>query len=351
MANLTPQIIALSIGVISGVAGFLIGMPLPWMLGPMIGVTIAAMAGAPLKGPMGLRKIVIPIIGVMLGSSVSPETLGLLDQWAMTMATLPVVLAIMGGLSYFTYRVLGRLDPITSFYAAMPGGLNEMLIMGEEAGGDGKTIALAHAARILTVIFLIALVLGVFFGISSRDSGPAWQGLLSITWRDYAILGLCALAGTAFGRLLRLPAAQVFGPMMLAGITHIAGWITVAPPTLFIITAQIVMGTVIGSRFVGATLKEVGKDIGLSLIASILMLVSGALLAVLISRVVGMPIAQIFLAFAPGGLTEMSLLTLAINQDVAFVSVAHLVRIALVIAIAPVVFRLTGFGRFTNRKD
>ncbi len=348
MTAAAPHIIALAIGALSGIIGFVIGMPLPWMLGPMIGVTIAAMAGAPIQGPVTLRKIVIPIIGVMLGSSVSPETLQLLGQWALTMATLPVVLLIMGGLSFMVYRYIGRHDPVTAFYAAMPGGLNEMLIMGEEAGGDARTIALAHSARILTVIFLIALALALVFGISSRDSNAQWEGLLSITWLDYLILGACAAFGPAFGKMLRLPASMVFGPMLLAGITHIAGWITVAPPTIFVIVAQVVMGTVIGSRFVGATLKEVGKDLGLSFVASVLMLITGALLAVGISWLVGMPIAQIFLAFAPGGITEMSLLTLAINQDVAFVSVAHLVRIAIVIAVAPLVFGLSGIGRFTK---
>jgi membrane AbrB-like protein len=134
----------------------------------------------------------------------------------------------------------------------------------------------------------------------------------------------------------------------LSGFTHLIGWVTVAPPTLFVITAQIVMGTVIGSRFVGSTLREVARDLGLAAIATALMLAAGFGLAVFIAWLVDMPIAQIYLAFAPGGLTEMSLLTLAIDQDVAFVSVAHLVRIAVVIAAAPIVFRLLGIGRFTK---
>ena len=54
----------------------------------------------------------------------------------------------------------------------------------------------------------------------------------------------------------------------------------------------------------------------------------------------GMPLAQAFLAYAPGGLTEMSLLTLAIGQDVTYVSVIHVIRITLVIAAAPLVFAM-----------
>jgi uncharacterized membrane protein AbrB (regulator of aidB expression) len=54
--------LALTIGVLSGLLGYFIGMPLPWMLGPMIGTTIAAMLRLPVRGPGKLRHFVIPII-------------------------------------------------------------------------------------------------------------------------------------------------------------------------------------------------------------------------------------------------------------------------------------------------
>ena len=129
--------------------------------------------------------------------------------------------------------------------------------------------------------------------------------------------------------------------MILSGIAHVAGWVTVAPPTLFVIAAQITIGTIIGTRFIGATLAEIRRDIGLSGIASFLMLIAAVGFAEGIAWVSGIPLAQAFLAFSPGGLTEMSLLTLAMGQDVAYVSVMHIIRITLVIAIAPFVFKWT----------
>ena len=45
-----------------------------------------------------------------------------------------------------------------------------------------------------------------------------------------------------------------------------------------------------------------------------------------------------FLAFSQGGLAEMSLLALAMGQDVAYVSVLHVVRITLTIGGAGAVF-------------
>ena len=67
--------------------------------------------------------------------------------------------------------------------------------------------------------------------------------------------------------------------------------------------------------------------------------------AAIIAGLSGLPLAQAFLAYSPGGLTEMSLLTLAMDQDVVYVSVMHVIRITLVIAIASTIFKLIGIGR------
>ena len=194
----------------------------------------------------------------------------------------------------------------------------------------------------LIIIVFVALFFGLILGVSSGGRGATqWIGLYQITALDYAILGGSAAVGAILGKWLGLPAAPIFGPMILSAIAHIAGWVTVAPPGVFVIAAQITIGTIIGTRFVGATLKEIRTDISLSAIASFLMLVAAIGVAQLIAMISGIPLTQAFLAFSPGGLTEMSLLTLAMGQDVTYVSIMHIIRITLVIAVAPFVFRLT----------
>ncbi|WP_234417006.1 AbrB family transcriptional regulator [Loktanella sp. Alg231-35] len=338
---LAPQLLALAIGIAGGVAAFQAGMPLPWMLGPMIANTIAALLRLPIMGPMRLRPLVIPVLGVMLGSGITAEVFGLLGTWAFTLLVLPFFLACAAGISYAVYRKIGQYDPVTAFYAAMPGGLNEMLILGIEAGGNERRIALAHAARVMIIIVFVAVIFGLVMGVSSGGAGAArWIALVEITVWDYAVLGLCALLGAVLGKRLGLPAAPIFGPMILSGIAHVAGWVTVAPPTFFVVAAQITMGTIIGTRFVGATLTEIRRDLGLSAIASVLMLLAAVGFAQAIFLVSDVPLTQAFLAYSPGGLAEMALLALAMDQDPTYVSVMHIIRITLVIAIAPFVFRM-----------
>lgn len=336
-AQQKPVLLALTISIIFGTGANLAGFPLPWMLGPMIGNTLAAVLGLPIKGPDRLRPVVIPVIGVMLGSSVTVALFAGLGNWAITLIILPVFLAIASGLSFLVYRRIGAYDPVTAYYAAMPGGLNEMLVLGAQAGGDEQRIALAHAARVLIVILFVVFYFWLALGVTSTGSAN-WINLDALTLNDYVILTVCAVLGIFVGKALRLPAAPIFGPMLLSGIAHLVGWVTVSPPTLFIVVAQLVIGTVIGARFVGAKPIHILRDLGLAMLSAFGMLVVAVGFAELIVLQTGMDLSQAFLAFSPGGLTEMSLLALAMNQDVAYVSTIHLIRITLVIAIAPLVF-------------
>ncbi len=53
----------------------------------------------------------------------------------------------------------------------------------------------------------------------------------------------------------------------------------------------------------------------------------------------GVSLDQALLALAPGGLTEMGLIALAIQADVAFVALHHVARILVVLVVAPLFVR------------
>lgn len=331
--------LALGIGLASGWVAAWAGLPLPWMLGPMIGNTIAAMLQVPVKGPERLRPVVVPIIGVMLGSGLTMEVVTAAGRWAVTFMLLPPFLIAAAALSYFFYRRIGRYDPITAFYSAMPGGLNEMLILGEEAGGNAKRIALAHASRILVVILFVVLFFGFVLGVGTDGAVRETVAIGALTPSDVLWLTLAAVLGVPLAKLLRLPAAPVLGPMVLSGAVHIAGLVHVAPPTLLVIGAQVVVGTIIGCRFAGTSPGEIGRDVALAAGSSLSMISVAVVFALIVTALTDTELTQAFLAYSPGGLTEMSLLALAMGKDAAYVSVTHIVRIALVVFAAPLAFR------------
>lgn len=330
--------IALVVGVTSGVFAAWVGMALPWMLGPMVGVTVLALMNAPIRAPMALRPWVVPVIGVLLGSGFYPGVQGQLGTWAATFALLPFYLAVAAAVSFAIYCRMGKYDPVTAFFASMPGGLNEMLILGEDAGGDGKKIAMAHATRILFVISCVGLFFGLVLGVQSNGSEKTFTAVTDLTLSDAGLLIFSGFAGVYLGRLLRLPAAAMLGPMIVSAGVHLSGLVSVAPPTIIVICAQIIMGTVVGCRFIGTSLREIRFDLYLGLLSALAMIAVAVGFSKVLALLTDTTLTAAFLAFSPGGLTEMSLLALTLGIEVAYVAVVHVVRIAMIIFSTGLIF-------------
>lgn len=333
-----PRIaLALGIGLAGGGAAYGAGLPLPWMLGSMAGCAVAALGGVGLRAPGFLRPVVIPIIGVMLGSGFDAGLYEAALHWGATLALMPVYLIVSWACSYGVFRYFGGYDRATAFYSAAPGGLNEMILMGEAAGGDARRITLAHSVRLFVTILAVALLFALVYGVRAAQNGAGWVSLAAPGWTGGAILLACALCGTWVGARLRLPVPGIFGPMLLSSAVHLGGLVSVPPPSLLLILAQVVLGTVLGCRFVGSSLRELGRDMALGLWATLLLLGIALVFALGLALATHEPVSQALLAYSPGGLTEMSLLALAMHQDVAYVSTAHMARIVMVLFLVPLV--------------
>lgn len=334
------QAVALGIGSIGAVGASTLGIPLPWMLGPIIIVTLAAVVGVPMTAPAAMRKVLMPIIGVMLGSGFYPSLVSQAANWGITLTILPFYVAAAFSVSFLIYRKIGKYDTATAYFSAAPGGLNDMMIIGTEAGGIERRIALAHASRILVVVSFVSIFFALVFDVRATGSARAYTSFDDLAAFDLIVLLGCAVAGAWIGPVLRLPAPLVLGPMLLSAIVHMTGLTADPPPTVAVNVAQLALGTVVGCRFLGVPATEVGRDIGLAAIASGAMIAVALATTLLLISISSTDFGTGFLVFAPGGLPEMSLLSLAMGADVAQVVTMHTLRIALVIGVAPIVFRM-----------
>ena len=150
-----PLALALVIGTVGGFVFNWLRMPLAWMLGACVFSTVAAFLGLRVGMRVRLRQGMIIILGVLLGSGFTPELLQRLGEWAVSLCVLTGMTMTGATLCYAWLRRVTDWDKVTCYFAAMPGGLNDMTIMGGAMGGDERSIALAHALRILTVVLTI----------------------------------------------------------------------------------------------------------------------------------------------------------------------------------------------------
>lgn len=336
-----PVAIALAIGAVGGTAFAYLTLPLPWLLGAIACVTFAALAGINVGMSRELRNVFITILGVMLGSQFSLDLLARMGQWATSLAALAAWMVLVTVVGVLYMRKVAGYDLVTAFFSTTPGGLTEMLLIGGRMGGDERVISLTHAARVMVVVFSIPL--WYRFG-GEPVVPPPRVGLTDVPLADVGVLALCAVLGAVGARRLRLPAANLIGPMILSAAAHLVGITASQPPYAIVALALLVIGTSVGCRFRGITLAAIGHILRHAAIAAILMLALTLASAFVVAALTGLPLPAIVLAFAPGGLAEMSLVALALSLDPAFVAVHHVFRILVVVIVAPLVFRVIRRG-------
>ena len=335
--GLKPLALALVIGTVGGFVFDWLRMPLAWMLGACVFSTVAAFAGLRIGMRVRLRQGMIIIMGVLLGSGFTPELVQQLGKWAVSLCVLTGMTMTGATLTYFWFRRFTHWDKVTCYFAAMPGGLNDMTLIGGAMGGQERAIALAHALRILTVVLTIPVWYRLVNG--AQTSVLAMPHPTNNDWRDWGVLIACGIVGAAVGRLLRLPAAFMMGPMLMSAIVHLAGFTNSKPPGELVAAAQVVVGCAIGCRFVGAAIDRLHREIGASVGAAVLLIGCAVAFAEITHALTGLNLDATVLSYAPGGFAEMSLIGLALGVEVAMVATHHLFRLFLIIMTGPFISR------------
>ncbi len=326
----------MALGALGGAIATEFRMPLAWMMGAMVSSTVAALAGAPLHMPSPLRNAMSAVLGVMVGSAFTPGIFARAGEWATSLGVLVVYLIAISVTTWALLRRYARYDNATAYFSAVPGGFNEMLMIGTALGADDRVLALNHALRGLFVVLTIPLwftLMRGYVGGQTAGSGAGWSHPV-----DLAILLSCAVVGVLGARRLRIPAATLLGPMLLSAGVHLAGVTASKPPWLLVAAAQVILGSSVGARFNGVDLRKVLYSGAIGLGVTVVMLAITLGFGVGLGWATGIPIAVLVLAYAPGGLAEMSLIALFLGEDTAFVSTHHLVRMIVIVTLAPLLY-------------
>ena len=240
--KLATVVIAITIGTVGGFVFALLKLPLPWMLGAMVFVTVAAVTGVPVLLPFILRQSMVVFIGVLLGSQFTPELLDQIESWLISVIAMLFygIITMYLVLSYL--KKFGNYDQITAYFSAAPGGLNDMTIIGGEMGGDDRIIALTQASRVLLVVMTIPFLFRIFGGYEAPQGLlPEGQGF-DLPFREWCIIGICVTLGPFLAKKLKLPAAFLLGSLILTATAHIAGWSNASPPTGLVAAATCLSG-------------------------------------------------------------------------------------------------------------
>ncbi len=339
-------VLTLALGAIGGLAAHAAHLPLGYLLGSMVLIGVLSALGAKPFGktptlPARLRFSFVPVIGVAIGGAFTPEVARAALGWGPSLAALFVFVPLAHALGYAVYR-RGGFAKTEAFYGAVPGGLIESVQMGEEAGADVRLLIVVQTLRLIGTIITVPLI---FLALTGHTVGSAagaamvWAAA-PLTVQDCALMFAAGLIGARAGKRLRFPGYIITGPLLCSAALHVTGVMQAIPPGWLVAVTQVILGAGLGVRFVGMDRRLLARCGRLAMLNGVLALGLAFAFAGIVHGLTGAPVAAGFLAFAPGGLAEMSLIALSLNMSVIYVTAHHVVRIVLAVSFAKLGRRL-----------
>jgi uncharacterized protein len=311
--------------------------PLPWMMGSMLAMAAAQMAGARLEVLPGARDAAMMVVGSSLGLYFTAPIVHEVARYWPWFVALGVAAVGFGTASALLLSRLGRVDRATAYFGSMPGGASEMAMMGENHGARPDRVAFAHSVRMLFVVtaFPIGITLAGFHATDEYRAVVIAFDALGLA----KLLGLAAIVGT-IARKLRLPTAYMMGALFTSIALTVSGVVWSSVPTPLTNAAQVMLGCALGSRFDASFLKTAPRFVAALIPSIALMLSLAALVGATLAWSSGAYLGSGLLAAAPGGIAEMSITAKVLRIGVAFVTAAHVVRYLVVVLLTVPVYKL-----------
>jgi len=299
----------------------------------MAACLICALAAVPLQSMGLVGRFMRTFLGVAIGTSITPEIVGELHGFAFSLAMIPFLTLLLAFIGFRLFRIMG-FDRQTSLYASLPGGLQEMLMLGEGAGGNVRAMSLIHATRVLALFALVPIVITLVWDVDL--SNPPGRPASSLPPHEIALMIATGLIGWKLAALLRIPGPSLLGPALLAMTLSLTGFINSRPPTEIMVVAQFFIGLAVGVRYSGITLSELRRFVFAGILYSLITALLSAAFFLAVLSVLGLPPIDILLAFLPGGQAEMAIIAIVAGADVPFVIAHHFLRIMVVLLVAQI---------------
>jgi uncharacterized protein len=278
--------------------------------------------------------------GVALGTYLQSSSLSALgDDWLPVTLVSAATLAVSLGAGPVMARVTD-LDRPTAALGLIAGGASGIVTMARELGGDDRLVAFMQYVRVLIVVLLTPVLVAVAFPGHHGGSAAAIGIPVLGDARDWLMTIAPAVAGAGLGRLIRLPAGTLLGPMILAGAVTLsapAGWFVV--PALVQDAAFAVIGLQVGLRFTVETVRQTGRLLVPVLVSVFVLLAVCFGLAVILDATTSVTLLDAYLATTPGGLYAVLAAAVGAGADTTFIVAVQGLRVVVMVLLAPLAVR------------
>ena len=336
--NLLKMLLALVVGLCGSILFIFLNLPLPWLLGSIFATSLAIrFEKLPIISPKVFSPPARILIGLAIGSAFTPEILKHIPNYtASLLLVIPFTILVIFFGTFYYYKVL-KYDLKTSYLGSMPGGVIEMVIIGEELKANTAKITLMQSSRLFFVVVSLPFIIQYIFKIDISGNQLLTMPLKDINILEFLFLYIFGVVFAFLAKKIKLTAAFLMGPLIISIILYASGIISTSIPDEFLKFIQVVFGTIIGFTFRGVGLKTIYKTLLATLGHFVILATICLVFIAIIFYSLNFNALDIMLSFAPGGQTEINLIALLVASNLPYITLHHIVRLIIVMNIAPIV--------------
>ena len=336
MKSVNSIIIALFAGILGSLFGWSLMLPAPFLMGPVLVSTLFAILRINFSIPEQVKQISFILIGISVGSNVTPEALLSFSRWPLSILLMVLsVTTIIFACKIILQKYFG-MDKRSSLLASTPGHLSFVLMLGAETKADTTKIAIIQSIRVL-VLTIITPVFVVLY--SGNDLSKTNVQMEIINSGSLVVLCLFSIISGFILKRLEIPAPFLIGAMLLSAISHGTNLTPGYVPNFLESIAFAILGTVIGARFVGVGMQSLKS----CLVSGLTITLAGISICFLASSIIfkltGIPFIHIFIAIAPGGLETMVAMGGLVHAEPTYVAFHHVIRLFFIALLIPIILK------------
>lgn len=316
------------------------GLPSPALFGGLLAGLVRALAfPSPGTVPESANTAALAVVGVSIGALLDPDTLReVAGDWApiLLVVVATLALSVVAGL---LLRLRQGISPVTGAFSMIAGGAAGITAMARALGADERLVAGLQYLRVLLIVSLMPIAATLLYGARPGAGGPTPIG--DVAWPAGPVFtATCAVLGVVLGRLARLPAAAVLGPMLVAAAASLGGVVgQPGVPELLEAAAFLVIGLQVGLSFTRRSLRTIGGALPLALVIVVALIAACAGLGAVLSGVTGASALDGYLATTPGGMVSVLAVASDSGADSTFVLVVQVLRMFVMVLSAPLIAR------------
>ena len=349
-------VITLAVAFAGGLTAIRFKIPAGGMMGAMVMVALLNIFTGIAYFPQDARVVTQIAAGALIGSGITYGDFIGMRRIIGPLVILVPGLIVMSVLMAFMLNRTTELDIVTALFACAPGGMVDMSLISYDMGADTSKVAILQLIRIVSVISIFPIVLKLLChryngnkeaaavscaelddGLKTREEAPDNTAAPKNKTAGLMYTVVVSTAGGTLGYFLGIPAGAMTFSMLATALLNVITGKGYMPKKLRRVT-QACAGALIGGRM---TMESV---IGLkSILLPALLLIAGfmllnLLLGFIISRLCKLDIAT-SLSSAPGGMSDMALISQDMGADAPKVAVLQLTRLVSIIAFFPIIIK------------